>query len=277
MVYRELCKADEADLDRIQNNWALLNEYILRSILVRFYPFFKSKIVRKCYVLFKQVKDFNDVTLRSLKILAMEMMLPSADVADEYAQLTMKYGREESSLTDLHKQGHLSTCPLLTKLVEKVMVLCPHNMMVESGFSKMKFLEGDQQSSFSLEMYNAFRLVSDFFDRDCFEDFEPPSSLMDKIKLASSEYKTFCDESKENRCDQTAVAEVLRGEIGVFKKKTNKELRMEMQAAEKEIRDAEAMLEAAKRRKIELKYLSDRNAERQDKVSNSIISKMFRH
>ena len=73
------------------------------------------------------------------------------------------------------------------------------------------------------------------------------------------------------------MAEVLRGEIGVFKKKTNKELRMEMQAAEKEIRDAEAMLEAAKRRKIELKYLSDRNAERQDKVSNSIISKMFRH
>ncbi|MEL7309252.1 MAG: hypothetical protein AAGK05_16270 [Pseudomonadota bacterium] len=98
---------------------------------------------------------------------------------------------------------------------------------------------------------------------------------MDKIKLASREYKTFCEENKNIRLDRIAEAEVLRGEIGVFKKKTSKELRMEMQAAEREIRDAEAML-AAKKRKIELKFLSDRNAERQDSVSDSIISKMFR-
>ena len=59
------------------------------------------------------------------------------------------------------------------------------------------------------------------------------------------------------------------------KKKTNEEIRTQMQAAEREIRDAEAALEAAKRRKIELKLQSDRDAERQDSVSNSIISSVF--
>ena len=157
-----------------------------------------------------------------LKHLATEMMAPSSDLRDEYAQLTVECrtdGREDASLVELHKSGHLCKFLLLTQLVKTFMVLCPHNMMVESGFSKMKFFEGEQQSNFSLEMYNAYRSVSDFFDRDSFEDFEPPPSLMEKVKFASQEYKAFCDENMEMRRDRSAIAESLRGEVCVFKKK----------------------------------------------------------
>ena len=79
-------------------------------------------------------------------------------------------------------------------------MLCPHNMMVESGFSKMKFFEDNYQANFSVDMYNSFRLVADNFSRDAFEDFKPTESL---LKLAKSASKMYKDE-------QTSLQEVAK-------------------------------------------------------------------
>ena len=274
-VYSHLCKSDNANLERIEEEWKLLNEAIFRSILYRFMPFLSSMISRKCYVLFKNIKSFSDTTVKKLKSLADEIKLSPVDVGDEYARLTVVHGKDDESLIDLHGKGNLSEYPLLTKMATTLMVICPHNMMVEAGFSKMKFFEDEYQSNLSLEMYNAFRSVGDHFHRDSYEDFEPTASLLNSISFASKEYKLFCEESKTTNGNRTAIAESLRREIGVFKRKTNKELQSEMVAADQDIRDAEAALLAAKRRKIELEQQRNSDLERQDRISDAIISNMF--
>lgn len=80
-------------------------------------------------------------------------------------------------------------------------------------------------------------------------------------------------ENKEMRRDRSAVA-VSQRKILCSKERLIKNFE-HMHAAEREIRDAEAALAAAKRRKIELKLLSNCDAERHGNVSGAIISSMF--
>ena len=211
-------------------------------------------ISRKCYVLFKNIKCFSDTTVYNLKCLADAINLSRVDVGDEYARLTVVHDKDGDgeSLVDLHGKGNLSEYPLLTKMVTTLMVICPHNMIVEAGFSKMKFFEDEYQSIFSLDMCNAFRSVGYHFHRDSYEDFEPTESLMSNIDFASQEYKLFCEKNKTTNQTKAVIAESFRREIGIFKRKSNKQIQSEITTAEQEIRDAEATLLAAKRRKIEL-------------------------
>ena len=88
--------------------------------------------------------------------------LSPTDVADDYAKLRVKI-TTEFKLINLFLENELTEFPCISKLVECYSVLCPHNMMVDSGFSKMKFFEDNYQANFSVDMYNSFRLVADNF------------------------------------------------------------------------------------------------------------------
>ena len=274
-VYQELLKADDNDLKTIQKNWGGVSEFILTDILNRFHPFLKTATARRSYVLFKDLKDFTETSVANMKNLGDAAGLSSSHIADDYAKLTLTCGNESASLLTLKKNERLSEHQALNKLVETILVLCPHNMVVEAGFSKMKFFENEHQSQISLEMYNAFRSIADHFDRDSFEDFMPPTSLRKRICFASKEYKAFCSENKSRNIEKAVSAESIRKEVGVFKRKTSKDFRREINEVDQEIRDAEIALEAAKRRKVELTRERESDQERLDKISEAIVSQMF--
>ena len=80
-------------------------------------------------------------------------------------------------------------------------------MMVESGFSKMKFFENDYRCNLGLEMYNAYRVVADNFDRDDFEDFEPTDSLLESVKASHKQEKELKEVDKEVEEAETKLAE----------------------------------------------------------------------
>ena len=92
------------------------------------------------------------VTIRHLKDLPQRFNLSPTDVADDYAKLRVKI-TTEFKLINLFLENELTEFPCISKFVECCSVLCPHNMMVESGFSKMKFFEDNYQANFSVDMY----------------------------------------------------------------------------------------------------------------------------
>ena len=150
-------------------------------------------------------------------------------------------------------------------------MLCPHNMMVESGFSKMKFFEDNYQANFSVDMYNSFRLVADNFSRDAFEDFKSTESLLKLAKSASKMYKDEQSSLQEiEKSDNKKHVEVL-----VFKRKADKALDRELQEAGKELAEAEIAFVQAKKRKQELEAMKSGVIARRDNVSDEIVSSMF--
>ena len=121
--------------------------------------------------------------------------LSSTQNLDDLAQLRVTQ-TVSFSLFELFNKKELDAQAPLMKLVESVFVLCPHNVMVESGFSKMKFFENDYRCNLGLEMHNGHRVIADNFDRDDFEDFESTDSLLESAKASHRRYKEEVDESK---------------------------------------------------------------------------------
>ena len=213
---------------------------------------------------------YSDVTIRHVKDLSQRFNLSPTDVADDYAKLRVKI-TTEFKLINLFLENELTEFPCISKLVECCSVLCPHNMMVESGFSKMKFFEDNYQANFSVDMYNSFRLVTDNFSRDAFEDFKPTESLLKLAKSASKMYKDEQSSFQEvEKSDNKKHVEVL-----VFKRKADKALDRELQEAGKELAEAEIAFVQAKKRKQELEAMKSGVIARRDNVSDEIISSMF--
>ena len=205
-----------------------------------------------------------------LKDFSQRFNLSPTDVADDYVKLRVKI-TTEFKLINLFLENELTEFPCISKLVECCSVLCPHNMLVESGFSKMKFFEDNYQANFSVDMYNSFRLVADSFSRDAFEDFKPTESLLKLAKSASKMYKDEQSSLQEvEKSDNKKHVEVL-----VFKRKADKALDRELQEAGKELAEAEIAFVQAKKRKQELEAMKCGVIARRDNVSDEIISSMF--
>ena len=222
------------------------------------------------YIIFQSSLVYSDVTIRHLKDLSQRFNLSPTDVADDYAKLRVEI-TTEFKLINLFLENDLTEFPCISKLVECCSVLCPHNMMVESGFSKMKFFEDNYQANFSVDMYNSFRLVADNFSRDAFEDFKPTEPLLKLAKSASKMYKDEQSSLQEvEKSDNKKHVEVL-----VFKRKADKALDRELQEAGKELAEAEIAFVQAKKRKQELEAMKSGVIARRDNVSDEIISSMF--
>ena len=222
------------------------------------------------YIIFQCSLVYSDVTIRHLKDLSQRFNLSPTDVADDYAKLRVKI-TTEFKLINLFLENELTEFPCISKLVECCSVLCPHDMMVESGFSKMKFFEDNYQANFSVDMYNSFRLVADNFSRYAFEDFKPTESLLKLAKSASKIYKVEQSSLQEvEKSDNKKHVEVL-----VFKRKADKALDRELQKAGKELAEAEIAFVQAKKRKQELEAMKSGVIARRDNVSDEIIFSMY--
>ena len=101
------------------------------------------------------------------------------------------------------------------------------------------------------EMYNSFRLISDNFSRDSFEDFKPPESLMEMARSASKMYK----EETTARATESTNEENSEVEVLIFKRKSDKVLEKEIKEADKILEEAEATFLQAKKRKEELQFM----------------------
>ena len=137
----------------------------------------------KVHVIFLESEKLVESTLRSLAQLADFFNLSLTQILDDLAQLRVTQTVSFSLFELLNKKELDAQAPLM-KLMESVLVLCPHKIIVESGFSKMKFFENDYRCNLGLEMYNAYRVIADNFDRDDFEDFEPTDSLFESDKAS---------------------------------------------------------------------------------------------
>ena len=95
-------------------------------------------------------------------------------------------------------------------------------------------------------MYNAYRVIADNFDRDDFEDFEPPDSLFESDKASLKRNKEEVDESKLQKEEAAQSSAGLRAEIKVFERKNCKVLEKELKEVDKEVEEAETKLAEAK-------------------------------
>lgn len=82
-------------------------------------------------------------------------------------------------LTTLFQEHGLSNSPTLARLVTTTFLFLPHNMTVESGFSKMKFYE---------KLYDGIQLTSDYFHQESREKFEILEELLRSISQANRLY-----------------------------------------------------------------------------------------
>ena len=120
-------------------------------------------------------------------------------------------------------------------------------------------------------MYNSFRLISDNFSRDSFEDFKPPESLMEMARSASKMYK----EKTTDRATESANEENSEVEVLAFEGKSDKVLEKEIKEADKILEEAEATFLQAKKRKEELQFMKKGVMVHRDMVSDEIVSSMF--
>ena len=77
-------------------------------------------------------------------------------------------------------------------------------MDVERGFSVMKAAESAYQSKMSANLYDSVRFVRNRFDHQRLETYDPPQSLLEKIKTAGTEYKRESQLLASSNRDQEA-------------------------------------------------------------------------
>jgi hypothetical protein len=98
--------------------------------------------------------------------------------------------KKTTSLSNIFRMGKIDNIkyPQVARLAETIELPCPHNMNVESVFSTMKDVESMYQNRISSLTYDSVRLVRSYFDRDHFEDFVPPPTLLQSIKESRAVY-----------------------------------------------------------------------------------------
>ena len=131
---------------------------------------------------------------------------------------------------------------VVRSLAERMEVILPHNMIVETVFSKMKSTESAYQVNMSANTYNNIRLIKEYLDRDTFECYKTPMTLINSTKSASDVCKSEEKEYRELKKGLQAKAETVIGEIGVFKRPSQKELA----EVDDEIKKSEELLQAPK-------------------------------
>ena len=162
---RSLNNLTASERDEIVENWGQKNEEQLQRTLMLLKPFLLSPIVSRSYLLFES--EINNKFSKVLQNLADALDLNKVMALDESADLRSK--NIMSNFSDIVKANLLDTSLLTLK--ETILLYLSHNMIVESGFSKMKFHESDYQPGMRNQLYDAIRFVNDNIQRDVLENF----------------------------------------------------------------------------------------------------------
>ena len=117
--------------------------FISDELLNRFQPFLVSPPTKNCHIVFMQLSEIESPT--KIARLANFFGLVSVDFLDEFAAAKLCMNGI-LSLGESFKKSLLQQWKSLGSLCEFVLLVCPHNMNAESGFSRMKFAESQHQS-----------------------------------------------------------------------------------------------------------------------------------
>jgi len=268
----------DSEIRDIKAEWDKHNEDQLSRLLNRFSPFLSSDIVHYCYVLFLRIEDFSKESVNRLGLLCEAIDCSRSTVQDELSSLRVKTQAEgimDLSLVTSFEKGHLRGYPLLLHVCKSVLLILPHNMSVERGFSEMKHSESKFQANITLETYDSRRFVSGFFSRDTFESYEPPTDLLKLLSEASSKYRAVSKEMTEQKAIVSLKSMELRRELQVYKRRNPSSVKADIIAVDKELKKAEEDMEKlrAKRQKLEEERRS--HSDRYETVSASVIDRFF--
>ena len=247
-------------------------------MLKRFNAFLTSPIVLNCCSAFEFGNaDFNDSKLmKKFLRLGESFGISNGMLTDEIAIFRNEH--VFSNLADAFKRGIVdkNNYPVLHRLLNSAMLICPHNMNVESGFSIMKASETIYQNNFSGETYDAVRVVRAYFSREQFEAFTPSSELIEKIANAGRSYKNaMIDKANQNR-STFSEAVTMRDHFGIYRERNAKELRAEEIKADREIEEAEKTLREAKKKREDIAAQRQAETESADQISANVLNNMFR-
>ena len=264
-----LDQLSEYDVKAIQLLWSQYNEQKLHRLLDQFSPFLLSPIVRRCYIIYET--QSSDKYIRVLGNLCKYVHCNGVKALDELASVRLEH-TTEASLDAMFTQSLLSTSPTLRRLVQYIKIVIPHNMIVEAGFSKMKFSEGVFQPETGADLYDSLRFVSDFFDRESFEKYIPPQILLNQMSAASHLYKESEKQRMKEKDKLKVKSNELRRQIGIYQRRSSKVLKRELSETEKELAEAEKVLQNIKEKKERLQNEQRGINSRSDDISAKIVN-----
>ena len=142
-------------------------------------------------------------------------------------------------------------------LVESTLLVCTHNMVVESGFSKMKTTETVHMSHMTLETYNSFRTIQDYWNVDELNNFEVSAELDALVIAARKRY--LVDESKKvnENTRKRSYADEMREEVLVFKRRSTIAVLKELSSTAEELAKARKLVEDLETRQNQLRAERD--------------------
>lgn len=176
----------KTDIQNVKELWDQQNERQLQRLLRRFQEFLTSDIVRRCHLI--HTSEYSEKFLTSFLRLCDALKMNRIKAADEFSLIQVQM-KDPVSLEKLFTERKLNDSPCISHVVEVLLLSLPHNMVVESGFSKMKTVESIHQSRMDAATYDARRIICSHFDRKTFERFQAPQNLMKMISQACSQYK----------------------------------------------------------------------------------------
>ena len=189
-------------------------------------------------------------------------------MVDNLSNLKGKPEYQSLTLRELFVQKKLPS--VVRSLVERLEVILPHNMIVQTGFSKMKSTESAYQVNMSANTCNNIRLIKEYFDRDTFECYKIPMTLINSTKSASAVCKS---EENEYRELKRACKKKLKRLLA--KLEFSKGHQKELAEVDDEIKKAGELLQAAKAKKQRLNDSLAAKVGHSDLQSESVITQMF--
>ena len=197
----------------------------------------------------------------------MYLHLSCSAVLDAFTAYKFSCDNQSADLRFSYLTGKLDAFSELRTLVESVMIVCGHNMVVESGFSAMKVTETEYTNALTSEVYDALRIIQEFWDRDSFETYVVPAELHQLIKISSKAYKDLTKSKNAANTRKRAYADDLRSELQVFKRRTPGAVQKDISSTNDELKKAKELVEHLEKKKSKLE--ADR-----DSVAVSFVNQL---
>ena len=265
-------------VEKIRKTWDSYNEFQLRSMLKRFSKFLTSPATLNCFAIFTSNSEFDQKEcMKHLIELGQHFNVNVVLLHDEVCELRLENDSFDS-IAQLFRNGSMSSqgkYPILLSLVDRILLVCPHNMNVESGFSIMKSSESVYQNNMSLATYNAIRTIKTFYDRSNFEQTEPTQELLQSVKKASTKYTKEQRTAAAKNVEKEKTASSLRESVGIYKRHTFAQMREAEKRIEEELAEAEERLATIKSRKRQLEEERLGPSQLANRVSEEIVNQMF--
>ena len=140
-------------------------------------------------------------------------------------------------------------------------------MVVEAGFSKMKFSETAYQSNLNSDTYDSMRFVNSHFCRESYGTFRIPTELISLMRKDVKKSVTPQDEEeKEN----------IKLHLGTYERKTSASVAKEINKVDEDLKKAEEAVNALLAKRQRLTVVSEAAQSRENNISNIIIDNMFK-